>query len=112
MNYDRADIMNGVANQRQAQETPNSFATEQGVVKPEQNNRLDVSSERMAGQEGARFVRMMLDPAERARTQRWMSAFGMSNQGFEFNQAKMMLMGTSPQQQMGVGQQQQKEQQK
>lgn len=109
MNYDKTDLMNGVSNQRKAQETPSSFSTEQGVVKSEQNNRLDVTSERMAGQEGARFVRMMLDPAERARTQRWMGAFGMSNQGFEFNQAKMMLMGSSPQQQMGAGQQEQKQ---
>ena len=106
MNYDKTDLMNGVTNQRKAQETPSSFATEQGVVRSEQNNRLDVDSQRMAGQEGARFVQMMLDPAERARTQRWMSSFGMSNEGFQFNQAKMMLMGSNPQQQMGAGQKQ------
>ena len=103
MNYDKTDIMNGLYNQQKAEETPSSFATEAGAVKTESGGRLDVTSQRMAGQEGARFVQMMLDPVERARTQRWMGAFGMSNQGFEFNQAKMMLMGSNPQQQMGAG---------
>ena len=88
--------MNGLYNQQKAEETPSSFATEAGAVKTESGGRLDVTSQRMAGQEGARFVQMMLDPAERARTQRWMGAFGMSNQGFEFNQAKMMLGGGGP----------------
>ena len=104
MNYEKADIMNGLYNQQKSLETPSSFATEAGAIKTEGGGRLDVTNQRMAGQEGARFVQMMLDPAERARTQRWMSAFGMSNQGYEFNQAKMMLMGSNPQQQMGAGQ--------
>ena len=101
MNYEPQTLMNGRLNQQKAEETPNSFSTEAGVTNVENGGRLDVTNQRMAGQEGARFVQMMLDPAERARTQRWMSSFGMSNQGMEWNQAKMMMMGNAPNQQQG-----------
>jgi TusA-related sulfurtransferase len=44
----------------------------------------------MAGQEGERLMAMINDPIEAQRTQKWMNMFGLSNQGTEFNQAKMM----------------------
>ena len=106
MNYDPKTLQQGRMNQMQAEETPSTFATEGGVSSSKGSGRLDVQHQRMAGQEGARFVQMMLDPQEQARTARWMQSFGLSNEGFQFNQAKMMMMGMNqPQdQQQGGGQ--------
>ena len=44
----------------------------------------------MAGRVGQRAIDYMTDPEEQQRTNRWMEAFGMSNEGMQFNQAKMM----------------------
>jgi hypothetical protein len=101
MNYDSTTLMNGLLNQKKAQETPSSFSTEAGVTTSEDTGRMDVKNQRMAGQEGARFVQMMLDPAEQARTKRWMDSYSRSNEGFQFNQAKMMMAGMMPAQQEG-----------
>jgi hypothetical protein len=43
-------------------------------------------------------MQMMNDPNEKTRTDNWMSAFGLSNQGYEFNQARMMMANPQPQQ--------------
>ena len=101
MNYDSNTLLNGRLNQKKAEETPTTFSSDQGVSKAETGGRLDVQNQRMAGQEGARFVQMMLDPAERARTARWMDSFSRSNEGFQFNQAKMMMSAPNPNQQQG-----------
>ena len=101
MKYDSNTLLNGRLNQKKAEETPTTFSSDQGVSKAENGGRLDVQNQRMAGQEGARFVQMMLDPAERARTARWMDSFSRSNEGFQFNQAKMMMSAPNPNQQQG-----------
>ena len=44
----------------------------------------------MAGNAGARAMQMMTDPIEQQRVADWMARFGMTNQGMEWNQAKMM----------------------
>ena len=41
----------------------------------------------------------MNNPQEVARTQNWMQQFGMSNEGMQFNQARMMMANPQPQQQ-------------
>jgi len=43
----------------------------------------------MAGQMGHRIMEYMNDPAEQSRTDSWMEMFGLSNQGMQFNQAKI-----------------------
>ena len=101
MNYDSNTLLNGRLNQKKAEETPTTFSSDQGVSKAENGGRLDVQNQRMAGQEGERAVQMMLDPAERARTSRWMDSFSRSNEGFQFNQAKMMMSAPNPNQQQG-----------
>ncbi len=101
MYYDSSTLLNGRLNQRKAEETPSTFPSAQGVSRTETGGRLDVQNQRMAGQEGARFVQMMLDPAERARTARWMDSFSRSNEGYQFNQAKMMMSAPNPNQQQG-----------
>ena len=38
----------------------------------------------------------MNNPQEVARTQNWMQQFGMSNEGYQFNQARMMMANPQP----------------
>ena len=54
-----------------------------------QTSRLDRPKQRFAGQLGQRYVEYMNNPEEQARTDMWMQAFGQSNEGVQFNQAKM-----------------------
>ena len=67
-----------------------------GASQPGRSAPLDQTAKsRMAGQMGARALEMMQNPEEQFRTQDWMARFGMTNQGMEWNQAKMM-MGQPP----------------
>ena len=43
----------------------------------------------MAGRIGQRALDYMTDPAEQNRTNKWMESFGLSNQGAQFNMAKL-----------------------
>ena len=96
MNYTRPELVEGHKNKLKNQETPNSFAMQDGASMPERSAPLDQTSKsRMAGQMGARAIEMMQNPEEQMRTQDWMMRFGMTNQGMEWNQAKMM-MGQPP----------------
>jgi hypothetical protein len=52
----------------------------------------------MAGPEGNRALQMMNDPNEQKRVSNWMGQFGMSNEGMQFNQARMMMANPQPQQ--------------
>lgn len=89
-NWNKETIVQGRMNQARANETPNSFATLNGESQVNETNSLDTTDPRMAGQEGARAMQLMTDPAEIKRTENWMGAFGMSNQGMMWNQAKML----------------------
>ena len=89
MNFSRENILQGLANKQKGEERPSTFATEAGATKVTEGERLDTSATRMAGQEGLRAMALMNSPDEQMRTDSWMAKFGMSNQGFEFNQAKM-----------------------
>jgi len=87
--YSRPVVSQGRANQAKQQEAPNTFATDSGVDNITQNSRLDKPKQRMAGQFGHRVMEYMNDPEEQARTDSWMSMFELSNEGQQFNQAKM-----------------------
>ena len=91
MNYTPESLSQGRANEQKAKETPNSFAMQDGVSAVEKTAPLDrTAQDRMAGGMGARAMQMLNDPAEQERVAGWMASFGMSNQGMEWNQAKMM----------------------
>ena len=91
MDYTRSDLMQGNINKNKAQETQNSFAMQDGVSTPQPTTPLDRSAKsRMAGQMGSRALALMQDPVEQRRVGDWMNRFRMSNQGMEWNQAKMM----------------------
>ena len=98
MNFDKTAIQQGRMNAQAAEETPNSFAESNGSDLVNPTNDLARSPRRMAGQMGARAMALMTDPAEQKRTQSWMQQFGLSNEGVQFNQAKMMG-GMPPQEQ-------------
>ena len=76
-------------NQAKSQDTPNTFGTESGADQVTQMSKLDKPKQRMAGQMGNRILEYMNDPAEQARTDSWMDMFSLSNQGLQFNQAKI-----------------------
>ena len=99
MNYSPEDLRQGMLLRKQAQETPSSFGTLEGASETTAGDRPPKS--RMAGQMGARIADLMNNPMEAKRTQQWMQQFGMSNEGFQFNQARMMMMNPQPQQQEG-----------
>ena len=87
--YSQTGVAQGRINQAKAQDTPNTFGTESGADQVTQMSKLDKPKQRMAGEMGHRIMEYMNDPAERARTDSWMDMFGMSNQGTQFNQAKI-----------------------
>ena len=90
MKFETQDILNGQRNEQKQRENPNSFGELNGsaVVNPDGQMK---SKSRMAGQKGQRAMEMMNDPEEQERTASWMKMFGLSNQGAEWNQAKMGL---------------------
>ena len=94
MNYSSEDIKQGLSLKRQAMETPSNFGLLDGSVERPSDEGFGKS--RMAGPVGDRAMQMMNDPNEKARTDNWMSAFGLSNQGNEFNQARMMMANPAP----------------
>ena len=89
IDYTKANIAQGRINQSKAAEQPNTFSTESGVEQVTQGGNLDVPKQRMAGQMGHRIMEYLQDPAEQERTNSWMEMFGLSNEGMQFNQAKI-----------------------
>ena len=90
MKFEQQDFLNGQRNEQKQRENPNSFGELNGsaVVNPDGQMK---SKSRMAGQQGQRAMEMMNNPEEQERTASWMKMFGLSNQGAEWNQAKMGL---------------------
>ena len=94
MSFDRATIQHGNRLKQEAEETPNSFATEGGASAVGPTGQLDrKSQQRMAGPGGAFAMNMMQDPQLQQRVANWNQQFSQSNQGMQFNQAKMMMGG-------------------
>ena len=96
MNYSPEDISQGLNLKRQAQETPTNFGILDGAS--ERPSGESFGKSRMAGPGGDRAMQMMNDPMEQQRVAGWMGQFGMSNEGMQFNQARMMMANPQPQQ--------------
>ena len=94
MDYSPLDIKQGMDLKRQAQESPTNFGLLDGAV--ERSASGVVGKSRMAGPTGARAINLMNDPIEKTRTDNWMNMFGLSNQGMEFNQARMIMENPMP----------------
>ena len=87
--YTQSSVAQGRINQSKASEQPNTFATISGADSITQMSSLDKPKQRMAGKFGHRALEYLNDPAEKARTDSWMEQFGLSNEGMQFNQAKI-----------------------
>ena len=94
MNYSTQDLQQGNTLKSQAEETPSNFGTVDGAIERPESTRFGKT--RFAGQKGARLIELMQDPTEAQRTMNWMSQFGLTNEGMQFNQAKMMMAGGQP----------------
>ena len=91
MDFDRRAVQQGRLNQQASVETPNSFGTGDGAPVVNPTGDLSKSNRRMAGQEGSRAIEMMTNPEEQKRVAQWMQMFGTTNQGMQWNAAKMGL---------------------
>ena len=87
--YSQTGVAQGRINQAKSQEAPNTFGKESGADQVTQMGALDQPKQRMAGELPRRLKEYMNDPAEQARTDMWMDMFGLSNEGMQFNQAKI-----------------------
>ena len=79
----------GRANQDASAETPETFSRLDGAALPRETTELSKSNSRMAGEMGARALELMNNPDEQNRTAGWMAKFGTTNQGTQWNAAKM-----------------------
>ena len=87
--YSDSNVRQGRSNQFDAREAPNTFSTSSGSTQTTQFSSLDKPNQRMAGEVGQRLKDYMTNPMEMERTDGWMSMFENSNEGKQFNQAKM-----------------------
>ena len=93
MTFNPKVIQQGNRLKQQAEETPTSFTTEGGASAAQPTGDLAQKNEiRMAGPGGTFAMKMIQDPVFAARVKNWDTQFAQSNQGMEFNQAKMMMM--------------------
>jgi hypothetical protein len=91
MRFAPENIKQGQVSRQEGIETADSFGTLDGAAIPRESNDLSKSGNRMAGKMGGRALSMINDPVEQQRTMNWMGKFGLSNQGMQWNQAKMMM---------------------
>jgi hypothetical protein len=89
MEFSKESIQQGQANRNASVETPETFATIEGASQPRGGTELSKANSRMAGEMGARALELMNNPNEQVRVDNWMARFGMTNQGMQWNQAKM-----------------------
>ncbi len=95
--YDGQSVSQGRQNQRRSREQPTTFGKMGGADDTQPSNKLDEPVQRMAGQMGSRLLEYLQNPIEKQRTDQWEQRFALSNEGMQFNQAKM---GIPPQQQI------------
>ena len=96
MNYTPEDLNQGFRIREESKETPTTFATNEGAsqhLAPE-----SFGKQRMAGEKISRQQQLMSNPQEQVRTKNWMQKFDISNEGLQFNQARMMIANPQPQQ--------------
>ena len=96
MEFSKESIQQGQKNQEASLETPENFGTIDGADVVRTTRDLDKKNSRMAGTVGSFALQLMNDPNAKAINDGWMAKFGMSNQGMQFNQAKMMMSQPAP----------------
>lgn len=100
--YGAPQVAQGRHNQQRSQETPTTFGRINSAEDYQSSPQLDKPRNRMAGQMGDRLLEYLNNGDEQQRTNEWMNAFSMSNEGAMFNQAKING-GMMPQEGGGEG---------
>ena len=94
MKFQRQQVIQGNRLKKEAEENPGTFGTENGAAFSQPSQGLDKkNATRFAGPGGAFAMQMQQDPELQARVAKWDQEFAQSNEGMQFNQAKMTLMG-------------------
>lgn len=89
--YNRTAVLQGNQIKRELEEFPTIPAMANGEVDPLTTSNLAAKNNvRKAGPGGVHAVNLLTNPEAIAATENWMNLFGQSNQGMEFNQAKMI----------------------
>ena len=97
MAFNSEVIRQGQSIRKQAEETPTSFATEGGssFAMPSGNLASKNDVTRFAGPGGAYAQKLMTDPELAMKNQQWNQQFMQSNQGMQFNMAKIQMGGAA-----------------
>jgi len=91
MAFDTKVILQGNADKRALQENPSVGFTTSGASTENPTGDIGKDTTRMAGPGGAFAFKMMQDPEFANNIAGWNNMFAQSNQGMEFNQAKMQM---------------------
>ena len=91
MAFDPKVVLQGNRDKLALEENPTVGFTASGVSNPEPTEQLGKDPRRMAGPGGAFAFKLMQDPQFAKNIQGWNQAFAQSNQGMEFNQAKIQM---------------------
>jgi hypothetical protein len=91
MAFDPKIVLQGNQDRRALEENPTVGFTASGASSPEPTQQLGKDPTRMAGPGGAFAFRMMQDPQFASNIAGWNQLFAQSNQGMEFNQAKIEM---------------------
>ena len=93
MSFNSEVVRQGQAIKKQAEETPTSFATEGGASFAMPSGSLAKNNDvtRFAGPGGAYAQKLMTDPELMIKNQQWNQQFMQSNQGMQFNMAKIQM---------------------
>jgi len=96
-NYTKEQILQGNRIQREGKEQVETFPMSGGSpgLRPT-DDMSKTHGTRMAGEQGAFALAMMTNPQMAQNVGNWMEQFGDSNQGMEFNRARMMKAGINP----------------
>ena len=95
-------VKQGNVIKKQLEETPRNFATEGGAAFSKPTGDLaKQSQQRMAGPMGAFAMEAQNNPDLQIHLAKWGEMFNQSNQGSQFNQAKMQAAMAQAAQQVG-----------
>ena len=91
MSFDPRIVRQGNQEKLQLEEHPTAGFTASGASSQEPTQTLGKDPRRMAGPGGAFAYKLMQDPDFAKQIGGWNQVFAQSNQGMEFNQAKIQM---------------------
>ena len=90
--FNPKQVREGNRIKREAEENPTTFSTESGATFNEPTQGKNKTQQtRMAGPGGAFAMAIAQDPELAERVAEFNQGFALTNQGYEFNKAKMMM---------------------